>query len=684
MSRALLRGAVCQSCRNELVRAFIAFSGAPLPKSAYSIRPSLHPRAFSAVGPVRSGRPPISNHPEIHLPTSQEDLPAADSGALGSQHVPWYLQEEPPVAENRTISEEDIPQPPENSPAMLPVLLEYAYKDLGLDQLKLFDLRGLDVPAALGANVIMIIGTARSVKHLNVSADRLCRWLRSQYKLSPYADGLLGRNELKIKLRRKAKRARAASQAGAMIDEKDDGITTGWICVNAGVVDKGSPKAELSEFGLEGFGQIDTGISVVVQIFTEEKRAEVDLEGLWQGNLERIERKRIQGNSTDASSAVPSATRVGFPGGQRRGIHTEHRSVTSVHNIQESSVPASFGTSSASAQASGAGLTTESLLTMLIGLPHENARAELGRGPDDNQSTLFLRLLYGSLPLDMSTKEKDLLHLRLSSIALSRQHSQYSKTTLFGAFNEYLNNGYGISDDLAFDVVSALLAPRLVEQTAGSFASYLPEEDVEIALQVLERLSLRGVPILNYRVFNLLYQMVDIPTTVPEGLQQENTEKSSSTSIGESRTLSQRQRITRLSKIVTATADAPFDEDEARQLMFTLFRHGELDGFWHIWRQLPLKGVCRTQDDYTQLFQLHADLGDERRARDCVSTWVPIMHRESPPIVLQGSIVTAIMNCLLVADPDIQSRADEGSPSYYLDLWTECQQALTRETPLRT
>lgn len=156
----------------------------------------------------------------------------------------------------------------------------------------MFDLRHLETPPALGANVIMIIGTARSVKHLNVAADRLCRWLRSTYKLSPYADGLLGRNELKIKLRRKARRARIASQSGAIVDEKDDGITTGWICVNAGVVEE-APVQEREDFqGFEGFGAINAGTRVVVQMFTEDKRAEVDLDGLWQGNLDRARRQK--------------------------------------------------------------------------------------------------------------------------------------------------------------------------------------------------------------------------------------------------------------------------------------------------------------------------------------------------------------------------------------------------------
>ncbi|KAJ5782497.1 hypothetical protein N7457_004271 [Penicillium paradoxum] len=328
MSRLLLRGAACQNARNEVLRS-LPVSGIPLPRFSPFSSPSIpNPRAFSAVTWLRSDRPPTSHQLETHL--SEPEDPTAqleNKTPATSQHVPWYLQEEAPTVTDRPLNEAHLPQIPDNSPEMLSTLLEYTYKDLGLDSLKLFDLRGLEIPAALGASVIMIIGTARSVKHLNVSADRLCRWLRSQYKLSPYADGLLGRNELKIKLRRRAKRARAASAAGAMIDEKDDGITTGWICVNAGVVDEGASTTQLSDVGIEGFGNLDLGTSVVVQIFTEEKRADVDLDGLWEATLVREGRRNLREsteNPSKTNAAPPRSMSDGFGStpGSKRYFHT--------------------------------------------------------------------------------------------------------------------------------------------------------------------------------------------------------------------------------------------------------------------------------------------------------------------------------------------------------------------------
>lgn len=573
---------------------------------------------------------------------------------------------------------------------MLSTLLEYTYKDLGLDGLKLFDLRGLEIPAALGANVIMIIGTARSVKHLNVSADRLCRWLRSQYKLSPYADGLLGRNELKIKLRRKAKRARAASAAGTMIDEKDDGITTGWICVNAGMVDKGDTTTQLSDVGIEGFGNLDLGTSVVVQIFTEEKRADVDLDGLWETTLAREGRKNIRDSTEDSSkngSAPPRSMSDGFGSipGQRRGFHTMRRLALSAMNSTESGLEAGFpamGTSPSTVPAGAAAvasqLTPASLLQILAELPADSARNELGSGPNDRQSTLFLRLFYTNHAARFSPQEKATFRLKLFSIAVSRQHPAYTKDALFSTFSDFLRDGYEIPDELGFDVVSALLTSRTAGVITEQSKTHSSEGDMELALLVLDRLALRGVPILNMKIFNILYQAVCAPNLAPSSPNKLRPEESSPSSSVVQQTKSQKQILSRLSKILAA-ANIPFDAVDARQLMVTLFQCGDYNGFWRLWRQFPLKGANRTQEDYVQLFKLHAELGEEVRARECLSTGVALMNQESPAIVLQGPIVTAIMHCILVADPTLQNRDGEASLSFYMPPWTECQEALARE-----
>ncbi|KAG9768057.1 hypothetical protein KCU88_g7311, partial [Aureobasidium melanogenum] len=289
------------------------------------ISPSTTTRSFSCL-------PGASLRQQQQLPLSssaESERPQSDniSDPESSSSIPWYLQVEeptPPAPISPLLALQEIPPLPADPPAILQPILEHLSVQIGLDNLVLLDLRHLDPPPALGANLIMVIGTARSVKHLNVSADRFCRWVRKEYKLRPYADGLLGRNELKLKLRRKARKMKLAQSVGntmAMRDG-DDGITTGWICVNMGAVDdavlpdglvdtltveagSGAEAGvfldkEAAETDMDvdeeeeedeyqnhldaeyvGFGSRPNSPRIVVQMFTEEKRVEMDLEGLW-------------------------------------------------------------------------------------------------------------------------------------------------------------------------------------------------------------------------------------------------------------------------------------------------------------------------------------------------------------------------------------------------------------------
>ncbi|KAK0667780.1 hypothetical protein QBC41DRAFT_323179 [Cercophora samala] len=175
-----------------------------------------------------------------------------------------------------------LPDIPEDSPKVMEPLLKYISEELGLDDLSLVDLRNRDPPAAIGQDVIMLVGTARSERHLHVSADRLVRWLRGR-GIGADADGLLGRNELKIKLRRIARKAKMLGTARSA-RAGDDGITTGWICINLGNVGGSRKEVQMvdEEGNSMGFGVPQTGASVIVQMLTESRRQELDLENLWE------------------------------------------------------------------------------------------------------------------------------------------------------------------------------------------------------------------------------------------------------------------------------------------------------------------------------------------------------------------------------------------------------------------
>ncbi|KAL9023589.1 MAG: hypothetical protein Q9196_007107, partial [Gyalolechia fulgens] len=248
LSRVFVSSQRCVDCRNTILDAFTSLSTTrlrPLSKSNVNRlrgKSSNPQRCFSTAPHSRSElvswKPPSVDHG--NTPKSSESL-SDNGGTESSEPLPWYLQVQTPQQEAKSLSERQrLPELPSEPPPLLQPMLEHISVDLGLDNLSLLDLRDINPPPALGAHLMMIIGTARSEKHLHVSADRFCRWLRTTHKLSPYADGLLGRGELRLKLKRKNRRARMLNSVGASDRSNvDDGIRTGWVCVNIGTIEDG-------------------------------------------------------------------------------------------------------------------------------------------------------------------------------------------------------------------------------------------------------------------------------------------------------------------------------------------------------------------------------------------------------------------------------------------------------------
>ncbi|OCT44456.1 hypothetical protein CLCR_05919 [Cladophialophora carrionii] len=352
MNRSIVR---CTSCRGSVLEAFASVAGVSIPaqaasRSRLSTLPPPPPRLQSSrkfsshFGPLRQ-----SLQSSADSDSSPDILPPPPPPPSSAESIPWYLQIEdplPPSPISPLLALQEIPPLPPNPPAILATVLTHLSTQIGLDNLVLLDLRHLDPPPALGSNLLMVIGTARSAKHLNVSADRFCRWTRKEFKLRPYADGLLGRNELKLKLRRKARRMKLAQSVGNTVSGHgaDDGITTGWICVNMGSVDDavlsdevmaGEGDQEIAQVQVEaagdmsekarrkaqesplegeeeyrnpsedeyvGFGSRTNAPRIVVQMFTEEKRVEMDLEGLW--DVRNTRRARRDEQATAAAEAA--------------------------------------------------------------------------------------------------------------------------------------------------------------------------------------------------------------------------------------------------------------------------------------------------------------------------------------------------------------------------------------------
>ncbi|KAK1812376.1 ATPase synthesis protein 25 mitochondrial [Friedmanniomyces endolithicus] len=329
----ILKPLICNNCRQWALRTFIASIGGP----SLQYRTHIQRRAMSRTAFRPNEARERIQQDEHALNDSNDDngtpQTALDSLRATSQAqfkappatneqptTPWYLQpahqpskpqqHQAAEGESPLAARQRLPDLPPHPPPLLDPLIRNISIEQGMDDLTLLDLRAIDPPPALGANLIMLLGTARSEKHLHVSADRLCRFLRTQYKINPIADGLLGRNELKLKLRRRAKRTRLMSGgvgAGTADTDLEEGIRTGWVCVNLGRVEGGElPEhrvdRERRQREIVGFGAQETGCSVVVQLMTEEKRGEVDLERLWMGMLNGVRKDKMEIGSIESEA----------------------------------------------------------------------------------------------------------------------------------------------------------------------------------------------------------------------------------------------------------------------------------------------------------------------------------------------------------------------------------------------
>ncbi|KAJ8106708.1 hypothetical protein ONZ43_g6970 [Nemania bipapillata] len=352
VARATISAASCSHCRFLVLSLFTSSALRSVPTARPSLSSSrsqitraLSTRRFSSLPKptnatldAEHGRDSRVAEEERNSRDKGEEEPLAANDAQIA-NVPWYLQVEPPM-HIAPMGPPPLPEIPPDAPPLIRSLLEYASEEMGLDALSLLDLRKLDPPPALGPNLFMLFGTARSERHLSVSAGRLVRWLRAKHRVHADADGLLGPNERKTKLRRRAKRAKLLGTMGT--DDTDDGIRTGWVCVNLGTIDRGGAEsAVVAEDGrVSGFGISHIGSTIVFQLMTEGRRVEMGLETLWTQALEPPTGDKNSVSGAKAEASVHPVERAmmanlhrpsGFPPSRKGGLSPRASPLNQVH-----------------------------------------------------------------------------------------------------------------------------------------------------------------------------------------------------------------------------------------------------------------------------------------------------------------------------------------------------------------
>lgn len=194
-----------------------------------------------------------------------------------SDVLPWYLQDPVHVNARRDALQQrqrqlPLPSLPDDCSSLIRSCIEYFVLEQGLTNVSYLDLK---TQTTLFES--MVVATARSERHLQASSENIVRWLKKTQGLSSRAEGLLTAVDMKVQRRRKMRKLNMSLEEADQSVERND-----WVCID--VQDE----------------------KVLFQIFTEEKRGEVDLEALWkEGNL-----------------GVASRTTVSDLYGQKRGLHT--------------------------------------------------------------------------------------------------------------------------------------------------------------------------------------------------------------------------------------------------------------------------------------------------------------------------------------------------------------------------
>ncbi|KAI0165499.1 hypothetical protein GGR57DRAFT_447701 [Xylariaceae sp. FL1272] len=671
-TRPALSAAACSQCRLRLLKyafapvtlptalfrhAAAAPARARLPDSSTNVH-ALSVRRFSSLPDSQPSR--SSEHkaepdagPEAETSTSPESSSA-------DPLIPWYLQVDPPT-HIAPIELPALPDVPPDSPPLIRSLLQYASEDMGLDDLNLLDLRRLDPPPALGPDLFMLFGTARSERHLNVSAGRLVRWLRAKYRVHADADGLLGPNERKTKLRRKARRAKLLGTMGS--DDADDGIRTGWICVNLGTVDRGADQESLvaADGRSSGFGVTQSGSTVIVQLMTESRRREMDLEALWTDALDRS----LAASGTDVNTRQPKQPAGDLDPVERAILANVHRPPTQERSRRSKTTPGPWLSNQARFYSTGPSVCRDSslqhpsgariealdplrttsakemkhLLTYdpeskhrLLGLLHNQllhmndeaaAVALHGTGPATESSFLeLMKLAMQTLPPSHTWKYRLALQHRGTELSIDRFTKSLEDVRVL-VDEMRVNHAINPSRDHYVQLLYSILA------SSSDNVNHV----CQLALDVLSTMHQR----------NQAVMANDVLVTMIQGIS-----KSNKAARAQSRWTT--DVLGSVEKLLFLPSQPYMDDSLLIALMTAYARRGSWPEVWNIWQVPPRYLRPRSRAMYRCIFSLAINTNSKKICADVTRRCVHEMFNEEPPVLPTGDVRKAALECLSLAD----------------------------------
>ncbi|KAK9369309.1 hypothetical protein V1509DRAFT_620349 [Lipomyces kononenkoae] len=209
---------------------------------------------------------------EYHLHDGEFKAEEQPDATTMDDSTPWYLREANTHATVTNVA--PLPDIPEDAPAEVTEILNYLATDLGLAELSLVDLRNRNTQ--FGPNAIMIVGTARSDRHLIRASEDLRVHLKKAYRAKSRIEGLVSNDNLKIQERRiKKKISKYTGDVSAYENDLRASAKNSWVFFDSRV--KG----------------------IHIHVITSEKRWQLDLEGLWLHEMPKLDEQLTRHTAAD-------------------------------------------------------------------------------------------------------------------------------------------------------------------------------------------------------------------------------------------------------------------------------------------------------------------------------------------------------------------------------------------------
>lgn len=179
--------------------------------------------------------------------------------------TPWYLNPEASPAVTSPLMEVKLPELPENHPETLENIVHFLAKDLGIQDLMIFDMRNrdglsLDSEGAYDISDFMVLGTGKSSKHLLKASSELQYYIKHNLHKLPLTEGVLKAGKLAKYHRRLHKKGKTAPN----YSKETYGVTPNtWV---------------MTDTRADG---------IIIHMLTEERRRDLNLEYLWSPESKR-------------------------------------------------------------------------------------------------------------------------------------------------------------------------------------------------------------------------------------------------------------------------------------------------------------------------------------------------------------------------------------------------------------